>query len=144
MTEPSMSSEELYIDRTPLTLSIEMPGGICLPVIDRGTPIPVSRSIIITTVISNQPSVEIHVLQGERPMAPDNRTLGRFMLDGILPAPRCAPRIVLTLEIDANGILILKAHDKGTGREQKISITASAGLSKDEVERMIKDRKSVV
>ncbi|GAI47937.1 unnamed protein product, partial [marine sediment metagenome] len=97
---------------------------------------PHSKSQIFSTAADNQPSVEIHVLQGERPMAADNRTLGRFMLDGILPSPRGVPQIEVSFDIDANGILSVKAHDKGTGREQKITITASSGLSKDEVERM--------
>ncbi|HCP60146.1 MAG TPA: molecular chaperone DnaK, partial [Dehalococcoidia bacterium] len=97
---------------------------------------PTSKSQIFSTAADNQPGVEIHVLQGERPMAADNRTLGRFMLDGILPAPRGVPQIEVTFDIDANGILSVKAHDKGTGREQKITITASSGLSKEEVEKM--------
>ena len=106
------------------------------PLIPRNTTIPTSKSQIFSTAADNQPSVEIHVLQGERPMAADNRTLGRFMLDGILPAPRGVPQIEVTFDIDANGILSVKAHDKGTGREQKITITASSGLSKEEVEKL--------
>jgi molecular chaperone DnaK len=106
------------------------------PLIQRNTTIPTSKSQVFSTAADSQPSVEIHVLQGERPMANDNRTLGRFMLDGILPAPRGLPQIEVAFDIDANGILSVKAHDKGTGREQKITITASSGLSKDEVERM--------
>ncbi|MCD6453520.1 MAG: molecular chaperone DnaK [Dehalococcoidales bacterium] len=126
----------LLLDVTPLTLGIETLGGVATPLIPRNTTIPTSKSQIFSTAADNQPSVEIHVLQGERPMAADNRTLGRFMLDGILPAPRGLPQIEVTFDIDANGILNVKAHDKGTGREQKITITASSGLSKDEVTRM--------
>ena len=126
----------LLLDVTPLTLGIETLGAVATPLIPRNTTIPTSKSQIFSTAADNQPSVEIHVLQGERPMAADNRTLGRFMLDGILPAPRGVPQIEVTFDIDANGILNVKAHDKGTGKEQKITITASSGLSKEEVERM--------
>jgi molecular chaperone DnaK len=126
----------LLLDVTPLTLGIETLGKVATPLIPRNTTIPTSKSQIFSTAADNQPSVEIHVLQGERPMADDNRTLGRFMLDGILPAPRGLPQIEVTFDIDANGILNVKAHDKGTGREQKITITASSGLAKEEVERM--------
>jgi len=126
----------LLLDVTPLTLGIETLGAVMTPLIQRNTTIPTSKSQIFSTAADSQPSVEIHVLQGERPMANDNRTLGRFMLDGILPAPRGMPQIEVAFDIDANGILSVKAHDKGTGREQKITITASSGLSKDEVERM--------
>jgi len=126
----------LLLDVTPLTLGIETLGGVVTPLIPRNTTIPTSKSQIFSTATDNQPSVEIHVLQGERPMAADNRTLGRFMLDGILPAPRGVPQIEVSFDIDANGILNVKAHDKGTGKEQKITITASSGLSKEEVERM--------
>jgi molecular chaperone DnaK len=126
----------LLLDVTPLTLGIETLGGVATPLIPRNTTIPTSKSQVFSTAADNQPSVEMHVLQGERPMAADNRTLGRFMLDGILPAPRGVPQIEVTFDIDANGILNVKAHDKGTGREQKITITASSGLSKDEVDRM--------
>jgi molecular chaperone DnaK len=129
-------TDDLLLDLTPLTLSVEIAGGVCMPIINRNTPIPCSRSIIITTIEDNQPSVELHIVQGERPMAADNRSLYRILLDDILPAPRCVPRIVLTLEIDANGFLRIKAHDKGTSREQKITITASSGLSRNEVERI--------
>jgi molecular chaperone DnaK len=126
----------LLLDVTPLTLGIETLGGVATPLITRNTTIPTSKSQIFSTAADSQPSVEIHVLQGERPMAADNRTLGRFILDGILPAPRGMPQIEVTFDIDANGILSVKAHDKGTGREQKITITASSGLSKEEVTRM--------
>ncbi|MFC1992365.1 molecular chaperone DnaK [Chloroflexota bacterium] len=128
--------EVLLLDVTPLTLGIETLGAVATPLIPRNTTIPTAKSQIFSTAADNQPSVEIHVLQGERPMATDNRTLGRFMLDGILPAPRGMPQIEVTFDIDANGILSVKAHDKGTGREQKITITASSGLSKEEVEKM--------
>lgn len=128
--------EVLLLDVTPLTLGIETLGGVATPLIPRNTTIPTAKSQIFSTAADNQPSVEIHVLQGERPMATDNRTLGRFMLDGILPAPRGMPQIEVSFDIDANGILSVKAHDKGTGKEQKITITASSGLSKEEVERM--------
>jgi len=126
----------LLLDVTPLTLGIETLGAVATPLIPRNTTIPTSKSQIFSTAADSQPSVEIHVLQGERPMAADNRTLGQFMLDGILPAPRGMPQIEVSFDIDANGILNVKAHDKGTGKEQKITITASSGLSKEEVERM--------
>ena len=126
----------LLLDVTPLTLGIETLGRVATPLIPRNTTIPTSKSQVFSTAADNQPSVEIHVLQGERPMAADNRTLGRFMLDGILPSPRGLPQIEVSFDIDANGILSVKAHDKGTGKEQKIIITASSGLSKEEVEQM--------
>lgn len=126
----------LLLDVTPLTLGIETLGGVATPLIPRNTTIPTSKSQVFSTAADNQPSVEIHVLQGERPMSGDNRTLGRFMLDGILPAPRGLPQIEVTFDIDANGILNVKAHDKGTGREQKITIQSSSGLKKEEIEKM--------
>jgi len=126
----------LLLDVTPLTLGIETLGGVATPLISRNTTIPTAKSQIFSTAADSQPGVEIHVLQGERPMANDNRTLGRFMLDGILPAPRGVPQIEVTFDIDANGILNVRAQDKGTGKEQKITITASSGLSKDEVNKM--------
>jgi molecular chaperone DnaK len=129
----------LLLDVTPLTLGIETLGGVATPLIPRNTTIPTSKSQIFSTAADNQPSVEIHVVQGERPMAADNRTLGRFMLDGILPAPRGLPQIEVSFDMDANGILSVRAHDKGTGKEQKITITASSGLEKAEIEKMQKE-----
>jgi molecular chaperone DnaK len=126
----------LLLDVTPLTLGIETMGGVMTPLIPRNTTIPTSKSQVFSTAADNQPSVEIHVLQGERPMSGDNKTLGRFILDGILPAPRGVPQIEVTFDLDANGILNVRAQDKGTGKEQKITITASSGLNKDEVEKM--------
>jgi len=131
--------EVLLLDVTPLTLGIETLGGVMTPLITRNTTIPTSKSQIFSTATDSQPSVEIHVLQGERQMANDNRTLGRFMLDGILPAPRGMPQVEVTFDIDANGILSVKALDKGTGKEQKITITVSSGLSKEEIEKMRKE-----
>ena len=126
----------LLLDVTPLTLGIETLGGVMTPIIPRNTTIPTSKSQIFSTAADNQPSVEIHVLQGERPMAADNKSLGRFILDGILPAPRGVPQIEVTFDIDANGIVSVSARDKGTGREQKITIQPSSGLTKEEIERM--------
>jgi molecular chaperone DnaK len=134
--------EVLLLDVTPLTLGIETLGAVATPLIPRNTTIPTSKSQIFSTAADSQTSVEIHVLQGERPMATDNRTLGRFILDGILPAPRGIPQIEVTFDIDANGILSVRAVDKGTGREQKITITATSGLSKDEVEKMRREAES--
>ena len=129
----------LLLDVTPLTLGIETLGGVATPLIQRNTTIPAAKSQVFSTASDNQPSVEVHVVQGERPMAADNKTLGRFMLDGILPSPRGLPQIEVTFDIDANGILNVRAQDKATSREQKITIQASSGLSKDEVERMKKE-----
>ncbi len=126
----------LLLDVTPLTLGIETMGGIRTPLITRNTTIPTSKSQVFSTAVDNQPSVEIHVLQGEREMAADNKTLGRFTLDGIMPAPRGVPQIEVTFDLDANGILNVKAVDKATNKEQHITITASTTLSKEEVEKM--------
>jgi molecular chaperone DnaK len=131
--------EVLLLDVTPLTLGIETLGGVATPIIPRNTTIPTSKSQVFSTASDNQTSVEIHVLQGERSMAQDNKDLGRFILDGILPAPRGMPQIDVAFDIDANGILHVSARDKGTGREQKITIQAGTGLSDDEIERMKKD-----
>jgi molecular chaperone DnaK len=127
----------LLLDVTPLTLSIETLGRVATPLIERNTTIPTKKSQIFSTAADGQTQVEIHVLQGERPMAADNKTLGRFILDGIPPAPRGIPQIEVTFDIDADGILHVAAKDKATGREQSITITASSGLSKEEVEQMV-------
>mgnify|MGYP001050167323 CR=1 FL=1 len=129
----------LLLDVTPLTLSIETLGGVATPMIERNTTIPTRKSQIFSTASDNQSQVEIHVLQGERPMAADNKSLGKFILDGIPPAPRGVPQIEVTFDIDANGILKVTAVDKATGRSQHITITASSGLSEAEVERMRKE-----
>jgi molecular chaperone DnaK len=129
----------LLLDVTPLTLSIETMGGVATSMIARNTTIPTKKTETFSTAADNQTEVEVHVLQGERPMAAQNRTLGKFKLGGIPPAPRGMPQIEVTFDIDANGILNVNAHDKATGKDQKITITSSSGLSKEEVERMAKD-----
>lgn len=129
----------LLLDVTPLSLGIETLGGVSTKLIERNTTIPTSKSQIFSTAADNQPSVEIHVLQGEREMAADNKTLGRFILDGIMPAPRGIPQVEVTFDIDANGIVNVKASDKATGKEQHITITSSSGLTESEIERMKKE-----
>jgi molecular chaperone DnaK len=129
----------LLLDVTPLTLSVETLGGVATPLIERNTTIPSEKSQIFSTASDSQPQVEINVLQGERPMASDNKSLGRFVLDGIPPAPRGVPQVEVTFDIDANGILKVTALDKATNRSQHITITASSGLNDDEVEQMRKD-----
>ncbi|MBL8123155.1 MAG: molecular chaperone DnaK [Pyrinomonadaceae bacterium] len=132
----------LLLDVTPLTLGIETLGGVMTQMIPRNTTIPTRKSEIFSTASDNQTSVEVHVLQGERPMAGDNKTLGKFHLVGIPPAPRGVPQVEVTFDIDANGIVNVSAKDVGTGREQKITITASSGLSKEEIDKMMKDAES--
>jgi molecular chaperone DnaK len=129
----------LLLDVTPLTLSIETLGGVATPMIPRNTTIPTKKTETFSTAADSQTEVEVHVLQGERPMAGQNRTLGKFKLSGIPPAPRGVPQIEVTFDIDANGILNVTAKDNATGKDQKITITSSSGLSKEEVERMAKD-----
>ena len=129
----------LLLDVTPLTLSVETLGGVATPMIERNTTIPHKKTEVYSTAADGQSSVEIHVVQGERPMAGENKSLGRFILDGIPPAPRGMPKVEVTFDIDANGILNVTAKDQATNREQKITITASSGLSKDEIERMKKE-----
>jgi len=129
----------LLLDVTPLTLGIETMGGVRTALIDRNTTVPAKRSQIFSTAADNQPSVEINVLQGERSMAKDNLSLGRFMLDGIPPAPRGIPQIEVTFDIDANGILHVSAKDKGTGKEQSIKISSSTKLSKDDIDKYVKE-----
>jgi len=129
----------LLLDVTPLTLSIETLGGVATQLIQRNTTIPTKKSEVFSTAADGQTSVEVHVLQGERPMARDNKTLGRFHLDGIPPAPRGVPQIEVTFDIDANGIVHVAAKDRATGKENKITITASSGLSKEDVDRAVKE-----
>ncbi len=129
----------VLVDVTPLTLGIETLGGVVSQLISRNTAIPTARSETYTTAADGQTSVEVHVSQGERPMASENKSIGRFMLDGILPAPRGAPQIEVTFDIDANGILKVSAKDQGTGKEQHITITASSGLTENEIDQMVRD-----
>jgi molecular chaperone DnaK len=129
----------LLLDVSPLSLGIETMGSVFTKLIERNTTIPTRKSSVFTTAADNQPSVSIHVLQGERPMAGDNMTLGRFELTGILPSPRGVPQIEVTFDIDANGIVNVSAKDTGTGKEQSIQITASSGLSDTDIDRMVKD-----
>ena len=129
----------LLLDVTPLTLGIETLGGVMTTLINRNTTIPTAKTETFTTAADNQPSVEVHAVQGERPMATDNKSIGRFMLDGILPAQRGIPQIEVTFDIDANGIINVSAKDKGTGKEQRITITASSGLSKEEIDKLVEE-----
>ncbi len=129
----------LLLDVTPLTLGVETLGGVATPMIERNTTIPTKKSQVYSTASDNQTQVEIHVVQGERPMAGDNKSLGKFVLDGIPPAPRGVPQVEVTFDIDANGIINVSARDKATGREQKITITASSGLSKSEIDKMVQE-----
>jgi molecular chaperone DnaK len=132
----------LLLDVTPLTLGIETKGGVMTKLIERNTTIPTRKSEIFSTAEDNQPSVEVHVLQGEREMAAYNKSLGKFQLTGIPPAPRGIPQIEVTFDIDANGILHVQAKDLGTGKEQKIEIKSGSGLADEEIERMVKDAES--
>ncbi|MBT30887.1 MAG: molecular chaperone DnaK, partial [Thalassobius sp.] len=132
----------LLLDVTPLSLGIETMGGVFTKLIESNTTIPTKKSQVFSTAADNQPSVEIHVLQGERPMAKDNKTIGRFHLDGLPPAPRGVPQIEVAFDIDANGILHVSALDKGTNREQKIRIEASSGLTEDEIQKMRDEAKA--
>jgi len=134
-----VKSDLLLLDVTPLSLGIETLGGVFTTLIERNTTIPTKKSEIFSTAADNQPTVEIHVLQGERKMAGDNKTIGRFHLDGIPPAPRGVPQVEVTFDIDANGILHVSAKDLGTGKEQKITITASSGLDESEIDQMVED-----
>ena len=131
----------LLLDVTPLSLGIETMGGVMTKLIESNTTIPTKKTEVFTTAADSQPSVEIHVLQGERPMAAGNKTIGRFHLDGLPPAPRGVPQIEVSFDIDANGILHASAKDRGTGKEQRIRIEASSGLSDDEIRRMREEAK---
>jgi molecular chaperone DnaK len=132
----------LLLDVTPLTLAIETLGGVATPMIPRNTTIPTKKTETFSTAADSQTEVEVHVLQGERPMAAQNRTLAKFKLSGIPPAPRGVPQVEVTFDIDANGILNVTAKDNATGKDQKVTITSSSGLSKEEVERMAKEAES--
>jgi molecular chaperone DnaK len=134
----------LLLDVTPLSLGIETLGGVATRLIERNTTIPTKKTEVFSTAADNQHTVEVHVLQGERPLAAGNRTLGKFQLSGIPPAPRGVPQIEVSFDIDANGIVNVSARDRGTGRTQAITITSSSGLAKDEVERMVKDAQAHV
>ncbi|MGO1918829.1 MAG: Hsp70 family protein, partial [Alkalibacterium gilvum] len=129
----------VLLDVTPLSLGIETMGGVFTKLIDRNTTIPTSKSQVFSTAADNQPAVDVHVLQGERPMAKDNKTLGRFQLTDIPPAPRGVPQIEVSFDIDKNGIVNVSAKDLGTGKEQKITIKSSSGLSDEDIERMVKE-----
>jgi molecular chaperone DnaK len=134
--------EVVLLDVTPLTLGIETLGGVATPLIERNTTIPTKKSQVFSTAADSQTQVEIHVVQGERPMASDNKSLGRFILDGLPPAPRGVPQIEVSFDIDANGILNVSARDKATNRQQAMQIIPSSGLAKDEIDRMMRDAES--
>jgi molecular chaperone DnaK len=137
-----VTDDIVLVDVTPLSLGIETMGSVMTKVIESNTTIPTKKSQVFTTAVDNQPSVEIHILQGERPMAKDNKTIGRFHLDGIPPAPRGVPQIEVSFDIDTNGILNVSAKDKGTGKEHSVRIEASSNLSKEEIEKMKAEAKA--